>query len=152
MRRGSRAGSGRPLWVLGAVGIVLALLILPYFQKWLIQRSEIEAARADLAKSQQEVAGLETERARWLDNDYIKAQARDRLNYVMPGEIGLVVDDPDKSDTTPKTPNTEATPVPGGGDRPWYSDMWLSAQVAGDPDAARVGVGGTGAGARVGSK
>ena len=139
MRRGSRAGSGRPLWVLGAVGIVLALLILPYFQKWLIQRSEIEAARADLAQSQQEVAGLETERARWLDNDYIKAQARDRLNYVMPGEVGLVVADPDKSETTPKAEN-ETAPVPAG-DRPWFSDMWISAQVAADPNGANTAPG-----------
>jgi hypothetical protein len=131
-RGGTRAGSGRPLWVLGAVGIVLALLILPYFQKWLIQRSEIESARADVAKSQQEVAELEIQRTRWLDSDYVKAQARDRLNYVMPGEVGLVVDDPEPPEAAPQTPSDRTTRRPGS-DRPWFADVWVSAQAAAEP-------------------
>ena len=128
-RGGTRAGSGRPLWVLGAVGIVLALLILPYFQKWLIQRSEIESARAEVAQSQREVAGLETQRARWQDDNYVMAQARDRLNYVLPGEIGLVVEDPEQPDTVDKDPDTRNTRVPGS-DQPWFADVWHSAVVS----------------------
>jgi hypothetical protein len=140
-RGGSRAGSGRPLWVLGAVGVVLALLILPYFQKWLIQRSEIETARAEVAQSQQDVAALEAQRVRWLDNDYIKSQARARLKLVMPGDIGYVVADSEPAAKAPKDPGTEAAEVPVG-DRPWFAEVWLSAQVAADPEAA------TAAGAR----
>jgi hypothetical protein len=114
---------------LGAVGVVLALLILPYFQKWLVQRSEIESARAAVAQSQQDVNSLEQQRARWADDDYIKAQARARLNYVMPGETGYVVV-PHKSTPKPSfSSGSTAAQVPTG-DRPWFSDLWLSAQVA----------------------
>jgi Septum formation initiator len=132
-RGGTRAGSGRPLWVLGAVGIVLALLILPYFQKWLVQRSELESARNAVAQSRRDVADLEAQRARWADDEYVKAQARQRLNFVMPGDIGLVVVDP--QDRTPTTEEQRArlTPQIPAGERPWYSAVWLSAQVAGDP-------------------
>ena len=115
--------------MLGAVGVVLALLILPYFQKWLIQRSEIETARAQVAQSQQEVAGLERQRARWQDSDYIKSQARARLKYVMPGDIGYVVADPKPEAAEPANPGAQAAELPGGG-RPWFADIWLSAQVA----------------------
>ena len=149
MRGGTRAGSGRPLWVLGAVGVVLALLILPYFQKWLIQRSEIESARSAVARSQQEVAGLESQRARWLDDEYVKAQARARLNYVMPGDTGYQVADQAPDPAVKSDPGTQAAKVPTG-DRPWFAEVWLSAQVAADPNAATSG--GTGAGQRGGSR
>jgi hypothetical protein len=147
MRGGTRAGTGRPLWVLGAVGVVLALLILPYFQKWLIQRSEIETARAAVEQAQKDVALLETQQARWLDDDYVKAQARTRLKMVMPGDTGYVVaDGQDSTDVTPTDPGTEAAQVPTG-DRPWFAEVWLSAQVAADPASA-----GTSPDERVGSR
>ena len=147
-RGGIRAGSGRPLWVLGAVGVVLALLILPYFQKWLIQRSEIESARAAVAQSQKDVAGLETQRDRWLDDEYVKAQARARLDYVMPGDTAYRVADSPPDPALPSDPSTQAAEVPVG-DRPWFSEVWLSAQVAADPAGATGSTGGTGAGDRV---
>jgi hypothetical protein len=109
--------------------VVLALLILPYFQKWLVQRSEIESARADVAQVQQDVASLQAQRARWTDDDYIKAQARARLNYVMPGETGYVVVPAKPSTKTTTDSGTTAAHVPSG-DRPWFTSVWLSAQVA----------------------
>jgi hypothetical protein len=129
---GVRAGSGRPLWVLGAVGVMLALLILPYFQKWLVQRSEIEAAQFQVSQSQQDVAALTKQRARWADNEYVKAQARARLNYVLPGETGFVVVDPNPIRPQPNDSGRPAA-APSQGHRPWFADVWLSAQVAADP-------------------
>jgi cell division protein FtsB len=126
-----RAGTGRPIWVLGAVGVVLALLILPYFQKWLVQRSEIQSAREQVAQSQQAVTQLRKQRARWADEEYVKAQARARLHYVMPGETGFVVVDP-KPSTPAAGGRAPVADVPVG-NRPWYSDIWLSAQVAAEP-------------------
>jgi type II secretory pathway pseudopilin PulG len=127
-----RAGTGRPLWVLGAVGVVLALLILPFFQKWLIQRSEIESARAQVSLARRDVASLKLQRARWADAEYVKAQARARLNYVMPGETGFVLVNPKRTPSRSADPGKSAAQVPTG-DRPWFSDIWLSAQVAADP-------------------
>jgi len=118
--------------VLGAVGVVLALLILPYFQKWLIQRSEIESARAQVAQAQRDVADLQVQRDRWLDDDYVKSQARARLNYVMPGDIGYVVADPEGAANDADNSDNAAAKAPIS-DRPWYSDLWRSAQIAADP-------------------
>jgi cell division protein FtsB len=129
-----RAGTGRPVWVLGAVGVVLALLILPYFQKWLVQRSEIRTAREQVGQSQQAVAQLTRQRARWADDEYVKAQARARLHYVMPGETGFVVVDPKPPATATDQSRKPVADVPVG-NRPWYSDIWLSAQVAAEPAA-----------------
>lgn len=127
-----RAGTGRPIWVLGAVGVVLALLILPYFQKWLVQRSEIESARVAVSQSQKDVAALARQQQRWKDDDYIKAQARARLNYVMPGETGFVVVNPTPSATSSPNPDSTPAAVPVA-QRPWFASIWLSAQVAADP-------------------
>jgi cell division protein FtsB len=127
-----RAGNGRPLWVLGAVAVVLALLILPYFQKWLVQRSEIESARAAVSQSQKDVAALAAQRARWADDDYVMSQARARLNYVLPGEIGYVVVDPKPAKVKSTDPSRVAADLPSG-HRPWFADVWLSAKVAANP-------------------
>jgi hypothetical protein len=122
--------------VLAAVGVVLALLILPYFQKWLVQRSELESARAAVVKAQQDVTNLQSQRSRWNDPDYIKAQARARLNYVMPGETGYVVVPPKAAAKVSPGSGSTTAQVPVG-DRPWFSDIWLSAQVAGKSSAAK---------------
>jgi len=131
-RPGIAAGTRRPVWVVGAVAVILVALILPYFQKWLVQRSQIEEARASLATSSQQVEKLNGELAQWQDEQYVKAQARERLHYVMPGETGYVVVAPDEK-VPARSPDQQAADVPTG-NRPWYSDMWLSAQVAGGED------------------
>ncbi len=117
------------MWVIGAAGIILVALILPFFQKWLVQRSQIEAARAAVTQSQQQVAGLGQQLAQWQDEQYVKTQARQRLHYVLPGETGYVVIAPKHSSRPGDSQIKDAT-VPAG-NRPWYSDIWLSAQVAG---------------------
>jgi cell division protein FtsB len=134
-RGGTRAGTGRPIWVLGGVAVVLAVLILPYFQKWLVQRSQIESTRAQVAQSQGEVRQLSEQLRRWEDDEYVTAQARERLHYVMPGEEGYVVIDP-KTAPPPADPGATAADVPVG-NKPWYSEVWVSAQVAGQAAGAR---------------
>jgi hypothetical protein len=121
--------------VLGAVAVMLALLILPYFQKWLIQRSQIESARAAVSQSKRDVATLAAQRARWSDDNYVKAQARARLNYVMPGDTNFVMVNPgpEPSQTPPTDRNQPSPSAPAPRNRPWFADIWLSAQVAADP-------------------
>jgi Tfp pilus assembly major pilin PilA len=148
------AGTRRPVWVIGAVGVLVAALILPYFQKWLVQRSQIDAARAAVTQSRQEVSVLNEQLAQWKDDQYVKAQARERLHFVMPGETGYVVlpgKDGAGADTTGTDaaggtstgseasgtagPDSQAARMPTG-NRPWYADIWVSAEVAGAADRA----------------
>jgi Septum formation initiator len=120
--------------VFGAVGVLLVALILPYFQKWLVQRSQIEAARASVSQSQREVSSLQEQLDQWKDDQYVKAQARQRLHFVMPGETGFVVL-PGSDGSAPKAPVAQSVTVPSG-NRPWYADVWVSAEVAGAADRA----------------
>jgi cell division protein FtsB len=130
---------GRPLWVLAAVGVVLTLLVLPYVQKWMVQRSEIAAVLAENEVARRDVAALEAEQRRWQDPDYVKAEARKRLFYVMPGETGFVVVDSEPSAPEPSDPAHAAAARVKGGDQPWFGDLWESLRAAGasSPDAGR---------------
>src|SRR6478735_3787300 len=75
--------------------LVLAVVILaPTLQAFLAQRQQIADQQAAVDKLSERVDTLKDERARWNDPSYLRAQARDRLYYVMPGETSyLVIDD-----------------------------------------------------------
>lgn len=75
--------------------LVLAVLILaPTVQAFLAQRQQISDQQRTVDQLAAQVDTLKDQRARWNDPSYLRAQARDRLYYVMPGEISyLVIDD-----------------------------------------------------------
>ena len=74
--------------------IVLGVLTLaPRVQEWFVLRQQVAQAQADVAKAKADVKNMETEVKRWEDPVYIRSQARDRLYYVMPGEVSYLVMD-----------------------------------------------------------
>jgi hypothetical protein len=94
------------------------------------QQQQIAALKQHVADQRATVADLEQQRAAWNDPAYIKAQARSRLKFVMPGERAYNVID------APKKPVEKASPVKAAtgtvrGDRPWFGDLWRSVQIAG---------------------
>ena len=88
-----------------AVGLALIALILVLFlaqptQRYFAQRAQINALRQQVSASEERVTKAKAELARWNDAAYVKAQARARLHFVMPGETQYIVIDPsDKSQT-----------------------------------------------------
>jgi hypothetical protein len=54
------------------------------------------------------------------------------LKYVMPGDVGYVVSGPDSAADGSDDPDDPAAKPPIS-DRPWYTDLWRSAQMAADP-------------------
>jgi hypothetical protein len=119
--------------MISGVLVVLALLLAPYVRPWLAQRSQIAAATAEVARLERDVSALEAERARWNDPAYVKAQARTRLLYVMPGEKGYVVLDDRGVATRPADPRSAGVAVPKTSDEIWYETLWESVRLAGDP-------------------
>jgi cell division protein FtsB len=114
------------LLVLGMLGIAYAWPVREYFR----QRGELSALRSATTAAQARVDALEAQKALWADPAYVEAQARDRLHYVMPGEVAFVVIHPNQPNlvqTLPKTP----PPV-----RAWYNALWGSVRMADDPAAA----------------
>ena len=88
--RGSRNLTGRAAVVL----LVLGALIVSYAQSlrvWFDQHQQITALQQEIRDREKRVGELNDEIARWDDDAYVKAQARQRLGWVMPGEVGYRV-------------------------------------------------------------
>ncbi len=74
--------------------IVLGVLTLaPRVQEWFVLRQQVAQAQADVAKARNDVTNMQSEVKRWEDPVYIRSQARNRLYYVMPGEVSYLVMD-----------------------------------------------------------
>jgi cell division protein FtsB len=83
--------------------ILGAYLISPDVQSYLNQRREIVEMEQSIQNAKDAVVDMQAERDRWEDPVYIRSQARDRLYYVLPGEVSYLVMDSeglDFSDTS----------------------------------------------------
>lgn len=75
------------------VGLVVfaALAITPNFSTYLQQQREISQLRQSVEMHRAALTDIEGHQIKWQDPVYIRAQARERLYYVMPGEVQLTV-------------------------------------------------------------
>ncbi|GAA4357018.1 FtsB family cell division protein [Angustibacter luteus] len=119
------------LVVLGGVLAVLAVLLAPALRSYLAQQQQIDTLRSSVAEQQAQVGDLQKERAAWNDPAYVKAQARDRLKFVMPGEKAYTVIDPRPATDPAKASPVKAAAKTARSDRSWFDDVWRSAQIAG---------------------
>jgi cell division protein FtsB len=91
--------SGLTFVILGVL-IVFVVVLAPSLRLYIEQRQQLAALQQAVADKQSQNAQLDSEVARWSDPAYIKAQARDRLYFVMPGETSFLVID-DQAPTAP---------------------------------------------------
>jgi cell division protein FtsB len=130
--RGSRNLTGRAAVVL----LVLGALIVSYAQSlrvWFDQHQQISALQQEIRDRDQRVSQLDDEITRWDDDAYVRAQARQRLGWVMPGEVGYrVIGEDGKPAGAPPAPTDPADPE---ADRKptWYTKLWSSVEGAGNP-------------------
>jgi len=117
--------------------LVLAVLAVSYassMRAYLQQRAHIEALRAEIAETGQDIEALEREKRRWQDDAYVEMQARERFGYVMPGETGYqVIDENGRPLDSPdrlSDPDEVAPAVPTA----WWEVAWSSVELAGDPE------------------
>jgi hypothetical protein len=109
-------------------GILVALLLAYAYpvQVYLSQQAEIVALRQRQDEQRRRIAHLAEERAKWDDDEYVRAQAR-RLHYFLPGEVPYVVVDEnaaaDKPGADPATGRSRER-------RPWYGGLWSSIDAA----------------------
>ena len=110
---------------LAVVLLTITLLLAPSVRTFLQQRSEISALQQDIEAKQQQESALKTELSRWSDPAYVKQQARDRVNMMMPGETGYWVyggDAASPQDSGVSGSAGNANP----GSLPWVDGLWLS--------------------------
>ena len=87
---GSIRLSGFAMLIMGLT-LLGVLILAPQLQILIEQRQQIADLTAAGTSTQAELDTLTSQRARWDDPAYVRAQARDRLYYVMPGEISYLL-------------------------------------------------------------
>ena len=117
-----RPGSGRT-FSLFAVFFIFALVLAPPIQNYFTQRAQINSLRAQVDGDRAALEAARIELTRWQDPDYVKAQARERLHFVMPGERQYIVTGTPNGDDE-VTANKVADQLEDGA--PWYTRMIAS--------------------------
>jgi hypothetical protein len=114
----------------------LAVLGLSYanaLRTYLSQQRDIAVLEAETSAKAASIAELEDEIARWDDPDYVRAQARARLGWVLPGETGYQVIGADGQLVASPAEQTAAAET---SQEPWYERVWASLKAADVADLA----------------
>jgi hypothetical protein len=115
--------------VLVAVLAVLGLAYARSLTLYLSQQRDIQETIAANDARAAEIERLEDAVARWSDPDYVRAQARARLGWVLPGEIGYRIV---TGDGTVLGAPVEDVVADGSTEDlgPWYAVVWSSVKSA----------------------
>lgn len=120
---GSRpALTGRAAILILVLAALVVTLAIP-LRAWLAQRADIAALEDEVAQARERVAGLEAELKDWDDPAFVIAQARSRLHFVFPGEVGYVVLGEDDRPVVPQAQSESDESA-------WYSRLWESTRQA----------------------
>ncbi|MES4888266.1 septum formation initiator family protein [Streptomyces sp. NPDC096012] len=112
--RRSRLTGRAALLALVLCSLVVALAYP--MRQYVSQRSQIADVQRQQEQARRRVEQLRDLKARWQDDSYAEQQIRHRLHYVMPGETGYVVVDPDAA--------KQSRADVGAAHRPWYANVW----------------------------
>jgi cell division protein FtsB len=121
--RPSRGLTGRAT-VLIVVLIALALAYTYPLRVYLAQKSQIAQLEGELAAQRLAIAETSVELQKWKDPEYLRAQAREKLFYVRPGETPLLVL------IDPAGAAREAGTPPAAPPDRWYDTLWNSVRAA----------------------
>jgi cell division protein FtsB len=113
-------------------GVFVMLTLAVPLRALIQERREIKDLEQQVVAKQLVIDDLTNRQARLADPAYLQALARERLNYVFPGEIGFVILDEET--------NTAITSVSGAlvpnNDAAWYTKLWTSTRLADQPPVA----------------
>ncbi|MEU6984796.1 septum formation initiator family protein [Streptomyces sp. NPDC046324] len=107
--------TGRAAFLALVVCSLVVALAYP-MRQYVSQRGEIAEQERQAADAAARVEELRDEKARLQDPAYVRRLAREHLHYVMPGETGFTLNDPEAE----RARRTEQ----GAAEHPWYSDLW----------------------------
>jgi cell division protein DivIC len=107
--------------ILAAVVCVLTLTIAGPVRTYFAQRTEMKQLTAAEAVLRKQIADLEQQKTKLADPVYIAAQARERLGFVMPGDIPYQVQLPPSAEVPAGEPEAETVRKKND---PWYTSLW----------------------------
>ncbi|QTF73500.1 septum formation initiator family protein [Arthrobacter woluwensis] len=108
--------------------LAITVLLAPTVKNWWDQRQQIAQLQEDIRTKQADQDELKKQIVRWHDPAYVQQQARDRINMVMPGEIGYWVFGKEGGTAGVSAPEGATAPVPG--DTPWTQKFLDSVREA----------------------
>lgn len=113
----------RAIILLLVAGALLLTLVMP-LRTYFAQLGEVKRLESEHTQLLAQLADLERQRTQQDDPGYIRAEAKRRLGFVLPGERAYKVHFPD---------DPEPEPIEGGeptrGEGPWYVDLWKEIAV-----------------------
>jgi cell division protein FtsB len=127
--------TGRAVVLAAVLGLLVFTLAVP-LRELFRQRADINALRAENAATQLRVDELTQRQERLKDPVYVQSLIRERLHYVLPGEVGYVVLDPAEA-PAPSARKAEAPRTP------WYGTLWQAIEAtdqAGVPAPVAPGI------------
>jgi cell division protein FtsB len=127
--RFSRRRTSNRLLALSAILFLLALTIAPPVKHYFTQRAQISALKSQLSADNSALQKAREELMLWQDPEFVKAQARERLHFVLPGERQYIV----VGDSTTETNNGStkiASALTDG--QPWYARLIASISETGN--------------------
>ncbi|MGV8846148.1 FtsB family cell division protein [Tessaracoccus sp.] len=119
------------LLLLGVVVAVISVTLAQSLRVYFAQRQEIAQYRAEIQGTLDHISELEDQLERWNDPDFVRAEARTRLGWVMPGETGYRVIG---ADGQPLGGDSDV--LAAAGDVPtgeWWERVWGSVVAADEP-------------------
>lgn len=99
------------------------------FHTYALNLAELNSLKREQAALEEEMEDLENEIARWDDEAYVTAQARERLGFVFPGEQAIKVENADAvtgdSDSGDDDDDDSSSQT-----LPWYEELEYSFEQA----------------------
>ena len=126
-----RTVATRPRGLTGRASVLIVVLValaLAYtypLRVYLAQESQIAQMESDQAAQRKAITATQEELAKWNDPEYVRAQAREKLFYVRPGETPLLV----FADPAGAARDAGRNSPPAAPDR-WYATLWNSVRAA----------------------
>lgn len=125
--------TGRAL-ILVLVFVMLGLSYASSLRIYLNQQHELAVAEQEISDRSAQIDQLESNLAKWDDPAYVRAQARDRLGWVLPGETGYrVIGEDGKPIGDDVTIEAEQQLPAGEHPATWWDRMWGSIETADAP-------------------
>ena len=115
---------------LAVVCLLAFVVVFTSLRAYLSQQAQYDAVVAKIKEASDTSTALENELAQWKDDTYVRAQVRERLGYVMPGDTSYVVVGADSMKQT----ETGGGASTGSQDGPWYQTLRESSQAAGQSE------------------
>lgn len=121
--------------VLTVVVILCFVMLAPSIRLYVEQQIAIGELEQSVSATKEELSARQAELRDWENPEFVKQQARDRLQYVLPGETRYIVVDngkvPGAEDKTGDGLRSVDSPSAEAHDPTWYEQLWQSVEESG---------------------